>query len=93
MGDESQEEHAFLYWEFPASGGQQAVRMGKWKGIRKNIFKDSLRVELYNLEEDIQELNDVSARHPEIVRKVEDIFRQEHTPAEIERFKIKQLGD
>jgi len=67
--------------------------MGKWKGIRKNIFKDSLGVQLYNLEEDIQELNDVSARHPEIVRKVEDIFRQEHTPAEIERFKIKQLGD
>ena len=93
LGGEAQEKHAFLYWEFPASGGQQAVRMGKWKGIRKNIFQDSLRVQLYNLEEDIQEVNDVSSRHPDVVRRIEEIFRQEHTPAEIERFRIPQLGD
>jgi arylsulfatase len=93
LGKSNQSKHKFLYWEFPASGGQQAVRMGKWKGIRKNIFKDSLRVQLYNLEEDIQELNDVSSEHPEIVKQIENIFKQEHTPAEIERFKIKQLGD
>ena len=93
MGEEKQKEHEFLYWEFPASGGQQAVRMGKWKGIRRNIFKDSLQIQLYNLELDIQEQNDVSSQHPEIVQKIETIFAQEHIPAEIERFKIKQLGD
>lgn len=93
LGKDNQKEHEFLYWEYPASGGQQAVRMGKWKGIRKNIFKDSLRVQLYNLEEDIQELNDISAQHPEIVQQIETIFKKEHIPAEIERFKIKQLGD
>lgn len=93
LGNGNQEKHDFLYWEFPASGGQQAVRMGKWKGIRKNIFKDSLRVQLYNLEEDIQELNDVSLQNPEVVQKIEALFIQEHTPAKIERFKIKQLGD
>jgi arylsulfatase A-like enzyme len=93
LDDGTQEEHAFLYWEFPASGGQQAVRLGKWKGIRKNIFKDSLQIQLYNLEEDIQEGHDVSDRYPEVVRKIEDIFRQEHIPAEIERFRIPQLGD
>ncbi len=93
LGKENQEEHVFLYWEFPESGGQQAVRMGKWKGIRKNIKQDSLRIQLYNLEEDIQELKDVSAKNPEIVQKIESIFKQEHTPAEIERFKMKQLGD
>jgi len=93
LGKENQKKHEFLYWEFPAYGGQQAVRMGKWKGIRKNIFKDSLRVQLYNLEEDIQELNDVSSQHPEIVKQIEKIFRDERTTPEIERFKIKQLGD
>jgi arylsulfatase len=92
-GEGTQEEHDFLYWEFPAYGGQQAVRMGPWKGIRKNIFNDSLRVQLYNLDDDIQELDDVSSRHPEIVLKIEEIFRQEHTPPAIERFKIPQLGD
>jgi arylsulfatase A-like enzyme len=93
LGKANQTEHEYLYWEFPESGGQQAVRMGKWKGIRKNIKQDSLRVQLFNLEEDIQELNDVSAQNPEIVQKIESIFKQEHTPAEIERFKMKQLGD
>ena len=33
-----QEPHEFLYWEFPSYKGQQAVRLGKWKGIRKDIF-------------------------------------------------------
>jgi arylsulfatase len=93
LGKKTQKEHEYLYWEFPESGGQQAVRMGKWKGIRKNIKQDSLRVQLYNLEEDIQELNDVSVQNPKIVKKIESIFKKEHTTAEIERFKMKQLGD
>jgi arylsulfatase len=93
MGQEGQKEHEFLYWEFPSYGGQQAVRMGNWKGIRKDIFQDNLQIQLYNLEDDIQELNDVASQHPEIVQKMEKLFIQEHTPAEIERFKIKQLGD
>lgn len=93
LEQENQKKHEFLYWEFPAYGGQQAVRMGKWKGIRRNIFKDSLQVHLYNLEEDIQELNDVSDQHPEIVKKIEDIFKNEHIPSDNENFKMVQLGD
>ena len=91
LGEVKQEEHKFLYWEFPESGGQQAVRMGKWKGIRRDILKDSLKVHLYNLEEDIQELNDVSAQNRDIVAKIETIFKAEHTPAEIEKFNMGQL--
>ncbi len=30
-----QKKHEYLYWEFPETGGQQAVRMGKWKGNQK----------------------------------------------------------
>jgi len=93
LGKENQKEHEFLYWEFPQSGGQQALRMGKWKGIRKNIRKDSMQIQLYNLEEDIQEMHDISAQHPEIVKRIETIFKQEHIPAEIKLFKLKQLGD
>jgi len=93
LGKGEQQKHEFLYWEFPAYGGQQALRMGKWKGIRKNIFKDSLRIQLYDLENDIQEVNDVSEQHPEIVKKIQLVFEQQHTPAANERFRIKQLGD
>jgi arylsulfatase len=91
LGKENQKKHEFLYWEFPESGGQQAVRMGKWKGIRKNIDKDSLRVQLYNLDDDIQELNDVSFQYPEIVQKIETIFKNEHEMAEMEKFRMPAL--
>ncbi len=83
----------FCTGNFQHQKGSRRCEWGSGKEYRKNIFKDSLRIQLYNLEEDIQELNDVSAHHPQIVQRIEEIFRQEHTPAEIERFKIKQLGD
>ena len=90
---EAQESHEFLYWEFPAYQGQQAVRIGDWKGIRKNIFKGNMDIELYNLKEDLQEQNNVADQYPEIVTKIEEIMKQEHTVPEIDRFKIEQLGD
>mgnify|MGYP000545445033 CR=1 FL=1 len=43
-----QKEHEYLFWDYPEYGGQQAVRMGKWKGIRNNIFKGNKKIELYN---------------------------------------------
>lgn len=91
-GDE-QKKHEYLYWEFPSYGGQQAVRMGKWKGIRKNILKGNMEMELYNLEADIQEQQNIAASHPEIVQQIEDIMIREHVPASKERFRMKQLGD
>jgi arylsulfatase len=88
-----QQKHDFLYWEFPSYQGQQAVRMGEWKGVRKNIFKGNMAIELYNLNSDPTESNDIAFENPEIVGKIEEIMKREHTPAEIDRFKIKQLGD
>ncbi len=95
LGEENhqQEQHEFLYWEFPAYQGQQAVRMGNWKGIRKNIFKGNMTLELYDLSSDLTESIDVASENPEIVAKIESIMKNEHTTAEIERFKIKELGD
>lgn len=86
-------QHDYLYWEFPEYSGQQAVRLGDWKGIRKQIKKDSLRIELYNLTTDPGELVDVAKENPEIVEKMKTIMQSEHTPATIERFKLKALGD
>ena len=88
-----QKKHDYLYWEFPSYQGQQAVRMGKWKAIRKDILKGNLVLELYNLEEDIKEQNDVAKQFPEIIKKMEEIMVKEHVPAENEHFKFKQLGD
>ena len=88
-----QAHHDFLYWEFPAYNGQQAVRMGKWKGMRKNIFDDEMDILLFDLEKDPQEQEDVAGVHPEIVAQIESIMNREHVPSTIERFRIPQLGD
>ncbi len=88
-----QKKHDYLYWEYPEYGGQQAVRMGNWKGMRKDIDKDNMKIELFNLDNDIQEQIDVAAEHPDIVKQMEEIMIKEHVPAINDRFKMKQLGD
>ena len=88
--------HEFLYWEFPSYGGQQAVRMGKWKGVRQGMLRrgrrggrgrqekvDRLRIELYDLASDISESHDVAAEHPEIVEKIRKIMQREHIPSRV----------
>ena len=82
---ERQETHDYLYWEFPAYGGQQAVRMGNWKAVRQNMLREDnpqpLKIELYNLTEDISEQHDVAPRHPELVRRFERIMKEARTPS------------
>ncbi len=88
-----QKTHEYLYWEFPESGGEQAVRMNKWKAIRQNIKKGNLKIQLFNLDTDLLELTDVSTLYPEIVKQMEKIMFKEHVPATQEIFKMKALGD
>ncbi len=91
LGEGDQEKHPHLYWEFPASGGQQAVRMEQWKAIRKNIRQGNLELELYNLEEDIQEQQNVAADYPEIIGEMELIMETEHSTAQLERFRMEAI--
>jgi arylsulfatase len=94
MHSGEQQKHPFLYWEFPGYNGQQAVRLGKWKGIRFNMQKGNLKMKLFDLENDIREQHDVADEHPEIVKKMEDIMKKEHTTAAVDRFKMKVIdGD
>jgi len=93
MGAEDQEEHPYLYWEFPESGGQQAVRMGPWKAIRKEIKKGNLVLELYNLDEDIQEQHNVASDFPDLIKEIMEIMKIEHEPAQLDRFRMEALGD
>lgn len=89
-----QSTHDFLYWEFPAYGGQQAVRMDDWKGIRKNILKEqNTEIELYNLKADLPEQINVAEQYPDVVQKIQAIMEREHTTSPIERFRMKAIGD
>jgi arylsulfatase len=92
--NKEQKSHDHLYWEFPSYGGQQAVRKGKWKGIRKNILEESnTEIALYNLDNDPQEKIDVSADYPEIVKEIALIMNDEHDTSPIERFRMAAIGD
>jgi arylsulfatase len=78
-----QRRHEFLYWEFPSYGGQQAVRLGDWKGVRQNLAKGKTRLELYDLTADRAERRDVAAGHPEVVARIERILREQHTRSDL----------
>ncbi len=93
LGDKNQNKHEYLFWDFPGYNGQQAVRINQWKGIRKDILKGNLEIELYNLNDDLQEQYNVANQHPEIVQQMEQIMKQEHTQSELNIFRIKALGD
>ena len=88
---ENQPENNFLYWEFPAYTGQQAVRMNQWKGFKKKLFSGPAKLQLYNLNTDPKELNDLADEHPEIVEKMELILKSAHTKASLEKFNIPVL--
>lgn len=90
---EAQPPRAYLYWEFPAYGGQQAVRKGKWKAIRKEMQQGNLRIELYDLSEDIREENNLAAAYPQVVAEMEEIMAREHVTSPFERFRLAALGE
>lgn len=75
----SQRKH--LYFELHDGGIKQAVVMGNWKAVRKNIEKGKPLppIELYNLKNDPTEKIDVAKQNPVIVEKMEAIMKKEHT--------------
>ena len=74
-----QKSHDHLYWEFHEQGGKQAIRKGKWKLVKMNVFDLSkTQMELYDLEEDPSEENNVSEKYPDILAEMEDILKKEH---------------
>lgn len=82
-----QKEHDYLFWDFAGYGKQIAVRMGKWKGIKPNIRdKKDVPLELYDLEDDPAEENDIAAEHPDVATRIEQIILEGRTKPEVERF-------
>ena len=78
----AQEEHPHLYMEFPSYGGQQMVRLGDWKAVRQNLMEDpEAPIELYNLKNDVAEKLDVSAQHPEVVKRMQEIMIHSRKPS------------
>ncbi|MBN1590607.1 MAG: arylsulfatase [Pirellulales bacterium] len=72
-----------LYREFPGYGGQQSIRVGDWKAIRRNMRRGNRTLELYNLADDPAERKNVADKHPEIVNRLEATMSREHVRSEL----------
>lgn len=78
-----QKERDYLYREFPSYGGQQMIRVGKWKLIKTGLIPRSgkkkvaaaPKTELFDLEADRAETTDLSASHPDVVAKLEAMMK------------------
>jgi len=80
----AQKQHPYLYWEFYEQRGKIAARFGKWKGIRLNASSQpGGLIEVYDLENDLGEKTNIADKHPEIVAKFQEIFREAHSPSSI----------
>jgi arylsulfatase A-like enzyme len=83
---EKQKQHKFMYWEWPLynwgkkeyikNGLMQAVRMGDWKAVRHRLDKP---FELYGLEKDIGETNDIAGKYAEVVEIIEAYIKKNRT--------------
>ncbi|MBT5186253.1 MAG: arylsulfatase, partial [Kordiimonadaceae bacterium] len=86
LGEENQVEHEALYWEYHDSrwAGSQAARLGKWKAVRLGGHNDAnAPIELYNLDIDRAESNDVAADNPDVIARVQAVFNS-RTVSEVE---------
>lgn len=74
-----QQQHQYLYWEM-SSGGQQAMRMNRWKGVRMGVKGDpAAPLQLFDLDKDMGETRDVAAQNPAIVEQLKTLMRRART--------------
>jgi arylsulfatase A-like enzyme len=87
-----QRQHEHLYWEFFEGGGKRAVRIGKWKAVQNQVNRKGrdAPIEIYDLESDRAEINNLAAQNPELITRVRKIFKTAHTPSPLWKFKWEQ---
>ena len=83
-GKGTQKEHDHLYWEFHETN-MLGVRMGNWK-----MVVNRGEVHLYDLANDLHEDHDVAAAHPEVVKKMKEFIKQDHTDSPLFRVTLPQ---
>jgi len=80
---ETRQPHEFLYFRF---SNNRAIRNGKWKLVTHRAS----RWELYDMEKDGTELNDLASEHPEIVKELSALWYD--TATNVDRLSEKQRG-
>ena len=79
----------YMYFEFPEKGGQLAIRFERYKAVKMGLKQDrKARWELYDMQEDEKESNDIADSHPEMIRRLDAIVEKEHRPATIREWEF-----
>lgn len=86
LGQGGQKKHAFMYWEFPGYGGQQAVLAGNLKLVRTQLKTKKPKTELFDLATDRLEMNDLAPSRPADVARLLDIGKSAHRPSTLFSF-------
>ena len=77
-----QRKHSYLYWEFHEQGGKQALLVDHWKAVRLNVGEDpSGPLELYKLDEDTGEENNLSKVNPDLVERFSRMMEEAREPS------------
>ena len=73
--------NAPMIWDFHNYGGIIAIRDSNWKAVRRNTVsrKPMLPWELYDLDKDSSESNNLAEQHPEIVKRLEKAWLADRT--------------
>ena len=80
----NQVKHDYVYFEFHEGDGAQAVRKGKWKAVVRGVKSEKpSALELYDLENDPAEQNNVASKFPEISAQLSSIIKKSHEPSEV----------
>ncbi len=82
-GGKAEQERDYLYWDYGHCRRfyDQAVRWKNWKGIR--LGREEGRIQLYDLNKDLREENDLASERPEIVEKLLAIMESAATPSDL----------
>ncbi|MBV8256074.1 MAG: arylsulfatase [Chitinophaga sp.] len=87
--EQSLQQRAYIYFEYPEKGGAVAIRKGKWKAIKTDMKKDKQAPwQLYNLETDPNEQHDVASQHQDMLPAFDAIVRKEHRNAHLNEWEF-----
>ena len=73
--------HKYLYWDYGHNRASyhQAIRMDRWKGIRKGQDRP---IELYDLQTDLGETKDLASAYPQIVQSLANLMEKVVVPSD-----------